>query len=317
MLCAAVLLALASDPPAPPPAPPAVAPAPAPAVVETPLGAPAVAPALATPSSGSDRCSEPPKKAVVAHVAVQDVDVPALDERAKGILTAALAAEVRKVDGTSVMGMDEVRALLEQEAQKQLAGCDGESCMSELADALGAELVVSARIAQIGDQVAVSFRRFDNRDAGVKGVDKQVSGAVTGEEFLALLGPAVGELFPDMPLKKGATRGASPETARKLSPPPLPSWMFWSTAAATGAGAATGVLAGGYSQSVLSQLQTDIDNSGKTGGIDGRSVKDRLATSQTSALVANVSFAAAAGLALATGAMFMFTDFDGYADALE
>lgn len=70
---------------------------------------------------------------------------PWLAETAKG-LGQIVAAEAAKVRGYSIISAEEVRAALDQEANKSMMGCDETSCLAELAQALDAELVISGRI---------------------------------------------------------------------------------------------------------------------------------------------------------------------------
>jgi hypothetical protein len=86
--------------------------------------------------------------AVGATVRVMLLDLktgPWLAETAKG-LGQIVAAEAAKVRGYSIISAEEVRAALDQEANKSMMGCDESSCLAELAQALDAELVISGRI---------------------------------------------------------------------------------------------------------------------------------------------------------------------------
>ena len=67
----------------------------------------------------------------------------------------SLLAELRKLERVSVIGMDEVRAMLDIEAQKQALGCDDdEGCLAEIAGALGApaDIIGLARLALARDE---------------------------------------------------------------------------------------------------------------------------------------------------------------------
>jgi hypothetical protein len=75
---------------------------------------------------------------------------PWLAETAKG-LGQIVAAEAARVRGYSIISAEEVRAALDQEANKSMMGCDESSCLAELAQALDAELVVSGRIDDTSD----------------------------------------------------------------------------------------------------------------------------------------------------------------------
>lgn len=77
---------------------------------------------------------------------LQDLETgPADTARAAG-LGQVVAGEASKVKGLSVVSAEEVRAALNQEADKQLLGCTSQSCLAEIAGALDADLVVSGRV---------------------------------------------------------------------------------------------------------------------------------------------------------------------------
>lgn len=70
---------------------------------------------------------------------------------AKEALTQLVADEAAHVRGFELLSAAEVRAVLDQEATKQLAGCDATSCLAELANALDADLIVSGRVEATAD----------------------------------------------------------------------------------------------------------------------------------------------------------------------
>ena len=85
-------------------------------------------------------------------------------------MTAGLVQEIRKLKGVSVIGMDEVRAMLDHEAQRQLAGCEADSdCLAEIAGALGADTLVVGSMARVGDEHVLALRRIEPQRAEVSG----------------------------------------------------------------------------------------------------------------------------------------------------
>lgn len=99
------------------------------------------------PASADDECAAGALSAA-PQVRVMLLDLktaPWLAETAKG-LGQIVAAEAAKVRGFSIISAEEVRAALDQEANKSMMGCDEQSCLAELAQALDAELVISGRI---------------------------------------------------------------------------------------------------------------------------------------------------------------------------
>jgi hypothetical protein len=286
---------------------PATMPAP---TTETPTTT-APAPVAETPSAAPARA--------VLRVVVTELDRSEdLSERTGRIVADNLVAELRKLGGLSVVSMDEVRAMLELESERQLLGCSDESssCLSEIADALGADVVVSGRIATLDGARVFSLRRLDQRRAAVTGQVEERLVAAGGEEFLAAIGPAIEKLFPDMPLKVGASRGVPRERARLLNPPPLP---VWSTIAVGGASVAILVGSAGAlvaANAALGSGQKLVDRSRET-PIDGLLVVEQEQTAQTfSALGVGL---AVGGVVVGAGAgvMALFTDWDNAAAAAE
>jgi hypothetical protein len=258
-----------------------------------------------------------PKKLV--RIVVQDVAVdigdlaPTARERLQAIFTSALVSEVRKLNGVSVAGLDEVRALLKNEADRQLAGCDENGCLAEVADALGADAVVTARLAAVGTSHVLALRRLDAATAKARGVDRRFD-AGNGEEFLGALGPAVAELFPDHELAPGAVRGVDKELGLRLNPPPIPLWAFVASSSTTAAALALGGACGALSAYFQSSAQAQVDRS-KSEPIDAVDVKHEFDAAATSAVAADALFIGGAALALASTGIGFFTDFAGYGDA--
>jgi hypothetical protein len=244
-------------------------------------------------------------------IAVQRVTVTGdLSPRLEPLFTASLVTELRKLEGVSVIGMDEVRALLAIEAQNQEAGCDKDSCLNELADALGADLVVTAALAELDGAHLVSFRRLDARTSKSAGVDRRFDGG-NGEELLSAIGPGVEELFPDVGLREGAARGVDKEVGNRLNPPPIAPWMTIATAAGAAAFLTGGLGAGAVSALITSSVQARIDASVEKPASGAELARD-YDTAVLIAAVANTLYVVGGAVALAAGGMAFFTDWWGY-----
>jgi hypothetical protein len=268
--------------------------------------------ASASPSSSSS--SRAVLRVVVNELEHSD-DLP---ERTGRIVADNLVAELRKLGGISVVSMDEVRAMLEMESERQLLGCseDSSSCLAEIADALGADVVVSGGIATLDGARVFSLRRIDQRRAAVTGQVEERLIAAGGEELLAAIGPAIEKLFPELPLKVGASRGVPRERARLLNPPPLP---VWSTLAVGGAGLATVVSGAGalaFANAALASGQKLVDSS-REAPIDGLLVVEQEQTAATfSSLGAGLIVGGVVVIAGA-GVMALFTDWSNAGVAAE
>ncbi len=275
------------------------APAPAPAVIPAPPAPPPAAHAQDTSS----------RKAL--RLAVYELKVDGVSDRLGRIVTDALVDEIRKLQRISVVSMDEVRAMLDMEAQKQLVGCSDDSCLAEIADSLGVDGVVIGSLSKIGEESVFGLRRIDQREAKTLGQVTQRLQAANGEEFLAMIGPSVEELFPELPLRQGQERGVAPEVALRVNPPPLPAWVFWATGATAGGLA----VAAGTSMTVnLVLLQQLEERSLVTAPQDGKAFADAQSQNDTAA-VTTLAFAGGAVLVgTAAGVVALFTDWRGDAE---
>lgn len=145
---------------------------------------------------------------------VNAAQIVALDLAPKGntparvaeALSPLLVAELARREGMSVISQADVRALLELEANKALAGCSETSCMTDIAGSLGAELMCASTLGRVGNEWVVSLTLIQVDGAKVvrrstgraKGGDEEASTAVSlavhelfrGEMPTELQGPA-------------------------------------------------------------------------------------------------------------------------------
>jgi hypothetical protein len=245
-------------------------------------------------------------------IAVYELETSDVNERWAPIVTAGLVQEIRKLQGVSVIGMDEVRAMLDHEAQRQLAGCDADSdCLAEIAGALGADTLVVGGMARVGDEHVLSLRAIEPQAAEVSGTWGARFPAENGEEFLVALGPAVEKLFPEHLLLPGKERGPAKEFGFRLNPPPLPPWGFWSAVSLTAAaGVVTTALGAGFAWAFF-----EFD---RLNHLPERRQSHVNEARQNAELLLNPALVAGGftlALGLATGFAYPFTDFEGYAEA--
>src|SRR5687768_11208088 len=95
--------------------------------------------------------STPANKAPTT-VLVLDIAGTAITKEEAGALRDVLASELAKRRKYSVLTSEDVRRVLDVEAQRQAAGCEGEStCLAEIGAALGADRVLYGNVAKLGD----------------------------------------------------------------------------------------------------------------------------------------------------------------------
>lgn len=257
-----------------------------------------------------------PKKGL--RVAVLDPRIVGeVPTRARAALEQSLTPEVRKVDGVAAINSQEIRDLLGAERQRQLLGCSEEasSCMEELAGAVGADELLTLDLTLVGRTYALTARRFDMRQAKVLQTHLAQFEQRDGEELLAIIGPTVSALYPERPLKPGAVRGVEAAVIRRLNPPPLPRWLFFTTAGLALASGAGGAGFFGLSQDLRNRHQ-GLAAQSLVAPVSAATLRDYEADSRQHFATATIFFAVAGGLALAALVETFFTDWQNDRAAL-
>lgn len=270
---------------------------------------------LAAATVASD-LSPSPRKAL--RVAVYDFELAAVDNAIGAVVTDSTLAEVRKLAGISAIGMDEIRDMLSHEANKQILGCEEDSeCLAEIAGALGVDQLVTGKLAKVDAQTVITIRRIDQNRAKVLDTYEQRLTDGSGEEFLATIGPGVEKLFPDHGLRGGMERGVPEEMALRLNPPPIPTWGFYSVAAAAvaSAGAATGF--GVAALVSKNEFESEVESGTNDAPAQGSEVVDLQDQFNSRRDLSNAFWISTGVFAIAATVMAFFTDWEGYQDAAE
>jgi hypothetical protein len=76
-------------------------------------------------------------------------------------VSARIAEMTRLKTGAEVLSADQITTLLDHERDKQLVGCEQDSCLAEVADALGADVIVAARLSRIDGGYALTITALD------------------------------------------------------------------------------------------------------------------------------------------------------------
>jgi hypothetical protein len=292
---------------APAKAEPAPAPKPAPEPAKPAPEKPAPAPE-AKPSPPVE--APKPKRQVVTRVAVYDLQSAGeIKPRTAMIVSEAILAEIRKLEGISAVGMKEIMEMLAFEQKKQFVGCDSVSCLVELAGALGVDELITGNLGAMGDSHIITVKRMDLASAETKkSISKNLKKG-DGEEFLAVVGDVNKEMFPDKKYKAGATPGVTKEMAKRLSRPPLPRWVFFTTAGVAVAAAGAGAFFGMQGQSALDDYNSLVEQA-KSNVVQGADLNKKMSAVENANTNANISFIVAGTLAAAAIAEFFFTDWN-------
>jgi hypothetical protein len=271
-----------------------------------------VAQAPASPDAGAEAraTADSGEKKSVQRIAVYRLEGGGIDERILDVLTDSTVKELRKLEKVTVVGMDEIRAMLDLEAQKQIVGCSDVSCVAEIAEALGVDEIVIGSVAVVGDSIAFGLKRIDQRSASTVA---QYANRVEGNDpadVLALIGPAVKELLPDATLKPGMSRGVPPEIAARIHPPPLEPWVFWSVSAATGVAVLTGGAFTAWNLGAYASANEKVQQSQSGTTVSGAALNQDLSSMRTSFVGLVVAYGAAAVVGAGAGVVALFTDWD-------
>lgn len=107
-------------------------------------------------------------------------------------LETAIAADLRRYPSTQLLTHEDVKAVLKNDAARQVLGCDDPSCYPSLGQALGAPFLVRANYAQLGGSQLVSLT-----------VIKADSVEVTSAASVRVRSPKIDDLLDALP-KLGA-----------------------------------------------------------------------------------------------------------------
>jgi TolB-like protein len=150
------------------------------------------------PTTVRVRCARPSGAARTLTVVV--LPLKALGEvtkEAAAMYTEALAGELRRRHGTSVLADSDISALLGVEKRKQvLTGCSDAGCLAEVGGALGADRVIHGTVGRLGGSLLVNIASLDARKArSAASVSERLKAA--DEAFLDALPAMVDRLLAE------------------------------------------------------------------------------------------------------------------------
>jgi hypothetical protein len=143
--------------------------------------------------AGGARSGKPMKIALLPLAALGGVG-----KETAQLLGDALAGELRRRPGISVLTQADVSALLGVEKTRQMLGCTESGCVAEIGGALGADRVVHGSVGRVGESLVVNLSALDpRRAAAVASVSERLR---SGEEgFLDVLPSLADALLADGP----------------------------------------------------------------------------------------------------------------------
>ncbi len=111
-------------------------------------------------------------------------------------VTEAVAAAVRRYGGAEVITQKEIVAVLSLEQQKQMLGCQSDSCMAELGGALGVDRMISGDLAKLGESWLFHLKLMDVVKVKVIAQSDRRLRRGSIDDVLDVLPAMVVELFP-------------------------------------------------------------------------------------------------------------------------
>jgi hypothetical protein len=140
---------------------------------------------------------EPPRLRVL----VMDLTTTGVEEETVRTTNGLIAVELGSVPGIDVVTGSDMKKLVELQAEKQTMGCDEATCLSEIAGALDAKLVVFGDIGRLGKLLVVNLSLYDAEKA--QAVGRASAQAATIEQLPDTLGPAVIDLVKPALVARG------------------------------------------------------------------------------------------------------------------
>ena len=166
----------------------------------------APAPAAATPAA-----------AARTKVLVLDVKSADLQPSEVETLTSLVTANLARYQEIEAISGQDLKRLVDLEAQKQAAGCDEAGCLAEMAGALGAQIVIFGQAGRLGGTIVVTLNAFDAQK-GVAVARQPIEAGDVGK-LPALVGSAVDRLVAAVFHERGGvTAVTSGETLRGSGP---------------------------------------------------------------------------------------------------
>ena len=111
-------------------------------------------------------------------------------------VTEAVTAQVRRYAGVDVITQKEIKAVLSLEQQKQLLGCQTDSCMAEIGGALGVDRMITGDLAKIGESWLFHLKLVDAVKVRVVAQSDRRLRRGSIDDVLDVLPAMVVELFP-------------------------------------------------------------------------------------------------------------------------
>ena len=197
-----------------------------------------VAPLLLTFSGAAPSAAPAAPPAAALPVLALDLEAVNVAPDTARAVNRLVVAALGELTGLHVTSQEDMRTLANLDASRQALDCNAQSCLAEVAGALGASAVVFGSVTGLGSTTSITLSLFDSKTGLIK---RRALETKNLDEVPAALRPALRELFVEAGLM----------TVEVPPPPPSP-WVY------AGIGtAAVGALAlvGGVVTTTVCELQ--------------------------------------------------------------
>jgi TolB-like protein len=158
-----------------------------------------------------------PKKAEKPKILLMDLRPVEVSPDTVKLIDGILATQVSKIAVFDAVSSDDVRQMAKLEADKASAGCnDDESCLAEIAGALGARYVLYGQVGALGETMIVNLNLKDTRKTG--GVVRETIQAGKIDEIPGKLKPVLDKMVDAIGVEwtpSESSAGASVSVSKK------------------------------------------------------------------------------------------------------
>jgi TolB-like protein len=142
-------------------------------------------------------------------IVVLELEASGIESAQAELVGGVVAQTLSRFDTLEVVTTDDIRRVADFEAQKQALGCDQESCLAEIAGAMGAQYVIFGRLGALEESLLVQLNLFDAGAA--RPVAREDLRGKSLDELVDRMGPATTRLARTL-LPEGAVIEVEDET---------------------------------------------------------------------------------------------------------
>lgn len=152
-------------------------------------------------------------------IVVPSVTTYGVQAQVADVVTELILEALLNRHGVRALGPSDMKDMLDAEQQKMMLGCDKESCMAELAGAMGADRLIAGSVGMLGTMHVVTLKLVDTKSAQVTSRASRRFQKI--EEVPEAVGPLVDDLLQSAPRARSQALAALGSTEKKERPPAL------------------------------------------------------------------------------------------------